>query len=123
MKLRAGAVVVLLLASGCGLFTTKEPYERWNISLTYNESGGRVVARPARLEVHGPRGEIRVHNTTDEKRGFKIEGLGVAAEIEDDESVRLSVTGVEDGKTYTFLDHLDPRGPRGRIVVDYVRQD
>lgn len=121
---KTGAVaVVLLLSTSCGLFTVKEPYERWRITLTYKEEDRRVVATPDSFEVHGPRGEILVHNSTEAKRGFKIEGLGVAAEIEDDESARLSVTGAQDGETYTFVDHLNARGPRGKIVVNYVRQD
>lgn len=123
VKLGAAAVVVLLSTAACGLFTVKEPYARWKISLSYTEEGRRVVASPDRFEVHGPRGEILVHNSTEAKRGFKIQGLGVAAEIEDDESARISVAGVQDGETYTFLDHLNARGPRGKIVVDYVRQD
>lgn len=77
---KTGAVaVVLLLSTSCGLFTVKEPYERWRITLTYKEEDRRVLATPDSFEVHGPRGEILVHNSTEAKRGFKIEGLGVAA--------------------------------------------
>jgi hypothetical protein len=123
LRLGATAAVFVLSTSACGLFTVKEPYERWNIRLSYTEEGSRVVASPDRFEVHGPRGEILVHNSTQVKRGFKIEGLGVAEEIEDDESARIAVTGVQDEETYTFLDHLNPAGPRGTIVVDYIRRD
>jgi hypothetical protein len=123
MKVRAVALVALLSVSGCGLFTTKEPYERWKISVAYLVEGGRVVPDPDHLEIRGPRGEIRVSNTTPVRRGFKVDGLGIAAEIRSRASRRFSVTGFEDGKTYTFLDHLHRDGPRGTIVVRYVRQD
>lgn len=123
MKIVAATVAVLVSTTACGLFTVKEPYARWNITVSYTEEGTRVRAMPDRFEVHGPRGEILVHNSTEAKRGFKIQELGVAAEIEDDESARLDVTGVQDAETYVFEDHLNPGGPRGEIVVDYVRQD
>lgn len=121
--MRAAAVVALLSVSSCGLFTTKEPYERWKVSVAYLVDRGRVAAEPNRIEIRGPRGEIRVSNSTPVRRGFKVDGLGIAAEIRSRTSRRFSVTGFEDGKTYTFLDHLHPDGPRGTIVVRYVRQD
>lgn len=119
----AAALVILALMPACGLFTLKEPYERWEIRMSYEDVGGRVTAEPDSFEVNGPRGEILVHNSTQRTRGFKIPELGVAAEIEDDESARLEVTAMQDGETYKFEDHLDRSGPRGEIVVDYVRRD
>lgn len=123
MRLAAVAAVVAVFTSACGLFTTKEPYERWNIAITYNEEGPNVVARPEQVEVNGPSGEIRVNNSTEVERGFKIDDLGVAATIGEETSVRLQVVGVEDGESYTYLDHLNDDGPRGRIVVRYIRRD
>jgi hypothetical protein len=124
---RVGAITVLLAlsVSGCGLFTVKEPYERWSETVSYvdNDDGAGVVAQPARIEVHGPRGEIRVDNSTRTERGFKIADLGIAARIDHNAFRRIQITGVQDGETYRFTDDLNPGGPRGVIVVDYVRQD
>ena len=111
-------------SSGCGLFTLDEPYKRWNISLAYiEEDDGSVEAQPERVTVNGPRGELRVDNSTEDERGFRIQGLGIAVEIDDNSSRRIDVTGAEDGETYTWDDHLHRGGPRGVIVVDYIRQD
>jgi hypothetical protein len=124
VKFPAAVALLCFAASACGLFTVKEPYERWNITVSYIEDdAGEVSAEPGRLSVHGPRGEIRIDNSTDDERGFRIRELGVAAEIDDNSFRRIDVTGAEDGETYTFDDHLHPGGPRGVIVVDYIRQD
>lgn len=123
MRVVAAALAAVALGSGCGLFTLKEPYERWHVRVSYVEEDDRVVSSPGSLEVHGPRGEILVTNSTEQTRGFKIDGLGVAAEIEENESARLQITGAQDGETYRFGDHLNGRGPRGTLVVRYVRQD
>ena len=120
----AAALALVVAGSACGLFTIKEPFERWKITISYvAQDDGGVLAEPERIEVHGPRGEIRVNNSTRVDRGFKVEDLGIAAEIDKTNSVRLTVSGVEDGKTYRFLDHLNRNGPRGQLVVDYIRQD
>jgi cupredoxin-like protein len=125
VRIAALAVVVGLLASGCGLFTVKEPYERWKETVSYIDEGEGegVVAQPARLEVHGPRGELRVANSTRTERGFKISDLGIAVRIDHNRTTRITITGAQDGETYRFIDDLNRSGPRGVIVVDYVRQD
>lgn len=123
MKIVAAAVAFSVTTAGCGLFTVKEPYERWMVTISYLEEGRRVTAEPTRIEVHGPRGEIRVNNSTESERGFKIDDLGIAAEIEDSSSRRITISGAQDGETYPFVDHLNRGGPRGVIVVDYIRQD
>jgi hypothetical protein len=123
-KIVTAALAFVVAGSACGLFTIKEPFERWEVTISYvAQDDGGVLAEPARIEVHGPRGELRVNNSTRVDRGFKIDDLGIAAEIDKTNSVRLSVSGVEDGKRYRFLDHLNRDGPRGEIVVDYIRQD
>lgn len=111
------------VGTGCGLFTLDEPYERWNVTVSYIEEDDVVQAEPQRLEVHGPRGEIRVNNSTRVDRGFKIDDLGIALELDDSSSSRVTVSGAQDGETYAFVDHLHRGGPRGVIVVDYIRQD
>jgi hypothetical protein len=121
---RLAALLCLVASTGCGLFTTKEPYERWNVTVSYVEDeDGRVSVEPARLEVHGPRGELRIDNSTEVERGFAIEDLGIEVRIEDNSFRRITVSGAQDGEEYTFHDDLNRRGPRGVLVVDYVRQD
>ena len=124
MKAGVLALAFALSTSGCGWFTVKEPYERWNATVSYiDEEGEGVVAQPARLEIHGPRGELRVNNSTRTERGFKISELGIAVRIDHNQSRRIAIAGAQDGETYRFSDDLNRRGPRGVIVVDYVRQD
>jgi hypothetical protein len=114
---------VLVTASSCGLFTLKEPYERWNVVIAYHEDDGVVTVDPTRVEVHGPRGELRIDNTTRVERGFQIEELGIAIELDDSDSNKVDITGAQDGETYAFRDHLNRDGPKGEIVVDYVAQN
>lgn len=123
MKLAALAAASMVLGSSCGLFTLQEPYERWNVIIAYHDEDGRVFAEPSRVVVNGPRGEIRIDNVTREDRGFQIEDLGIAVELDNNQSANIDVTGVQDGETYAFIDHKNRDGPRGTLVVDYVRQD
>lgn len=123
VKITAAALVTALAVSACGLFTMKEPYERWDARVNHVEDGDRVAFSPETLEVHGPRGRLLVTNTTNSTRGFRVEGLGVAVEVDQGESQRVEITGVEDGETYRFADHLHGDVPSGRLVVRYVRQD
>jgi hypothetical protein len=123
MKRGIALVGVALCTSSCGLFTLDEPYERWEVTIAYHDEDDEVVVEPERVEVHGPRGEIRVDNITRVERGFQIEELGIAVELEDSDSQRVDVTGAQDGETYEFRDHLNRGGPKGKLVVDYVRQD
>ena len=120
----AAMMAVGLTSSACGLFTIKEPYERWNATVSYlADNDESIVAEPARIEVNGPRGELRINNSTRVERGFKIEDLGIAVRIDHNRSLRIGITGVQDGETYRFTDDLNRGGPSGVIVVDYVRQD
>jgi endonuclease YncB( thermonuclease family) len=123
VRVAALAMVVGLSAWSCGWFTIKEPYERWTATISYLADGDTIVAEPTRIEVHGPRGELRINNSTRQERGFKIADLGIAERIDHNRSRRLTIAGVQDGETYRFTDDLNPRGPAGVIVVDYVRQD
>lgn len=124
VRLVAVVIAVGFATSGCGLFTIKEPYERWNATVSYlADEDEAVVAEPARIEVHGPRGELRINNSTRVERGFKIEDLGIAVRIDHNRSLRIAITGAQDGETYRFTDDLHRGGPAGVIVVDYVRQD
>lgn len=123
VKIATAAIVIALATSGCGLFTLREPYERWDARVNYVKQGEVVLLAPETLEVDGPRGAILVTNTTDTTRGFRIEGLGVAVEVDRSESQRVQVTGVQDGETYRFGDHLHSGEPSGRLVVNYVRRD
>lgn len=123
MKIAAFVILLCFVATGCGLFTLEEPYERWNVTVSYIQEDEVVGAEPQRLEVHGPRGEIRVNNSTRVDRGFKIDDLGIAVELDDSSSRRVTISGAQDGETYPFVDHLHRDGPRGVIVVEYVRQD
>ena len=123
MKIAAAAALFCFVATGCGLFTLDEPYERWMVTISYIQEDDDVQAEPQRLEVHGPRGELRVNNSTRVDRGFKIDDLGIAVELDDSSSRRITISGAQDGETYPFVDHLHRNGPRGVIVVDYVRQD
>jgi len=116
-------VAFAVTASSCGLFTLKEPYEKWNVVIAYHDEDGEVTVEPARIEVHGPRGELRIDNTTRVDRGFQIEDLGIALKLDDSSSQKVDVTAAQDGETYAFHDHLNRDGPRGTIVVDYVRQE
>ncbi len=117
------AMIVGLFASSCGWFTIDEPYERWTATVSYIAEEKSILAEPARLEVHGPRGELRINNSTRQERGFKIDDLGIAVRIDHNRSRRIAITGAQDGETYRFTDDLNTRGPTGVIVVDYVRQD
>lgn len=123
MKLVVLGIASMFVASSCGLFTLQEPYERWNVIIAYHDEDDRVFAEPGRVEVHGPRGEIRVDNVTRVDRGFQIEELGIALELDNNQSATVDVSGAQDGETYAFVDHLNRDGPRGTLVVDYVRQD
>ena len=124
VRLAAIVTAVGLTSTGCGLFTLEEPYERWNATVSYlADEAEAIVAEPARIEVHGPRGELRVNNSTRVERGFKIEDLGIAVRIDHNRSLRIGITGAQDGETYRFTDDLNRGGPSGVIVVDYVRQD
>ena len=123
LKRTIACVVVAITTSSCGLFTLKEPYEKWNVVIAYHDDDGVVSVDPARVEVHGPRGELRIDNTTRVERGFQIEELGIAVELDDSDSQKVDVTGAQDGETYAFRDHLNRDGPKGTIIVDYVEQN
>ena len=125
LPMRSGVALALfaLCTTSCGLFTLDERYERWQVTIAYHTEDDEVVVEPETVEVHGPRGEIRVDNVTRVERGFQIEELGIAVELEDSDSQRVDVTGAQDGETYEFRDHLNRNGPSGKLVVDYVRQD
>lgn len=115
--------MVVVTSTSCGLFTLKEPYERWNVTIAYHTDDDEVTVEPRRVEVGGPRGELRIDNTTRVERGFQIEELGIAVELDDSDSEKVDITGAQDGETYAFRDHLNRDGPQGTIVVDYIRQD
>ena len=123
VRVAALALAVGVSSSGCGLFTIEEPYERWKVTVSYLADGTSIVAEPARIDVHGPRGELRINNSTRQERGFKIADLGIAERIDHNRSRRIAITGAQDGETYRFTDDLNRGGPSGVIVVDYVRQD
>jgi hypothetical protein len=123
VKRAAAAIALLVTATSCGLFTLQEPYERWTVVIAYHTEEDVTTVEPSRVEVHGPRGEIRIDNTTRVERGFQIEELGIAVELDDSDSQKVDVTAAQDGETYRFRDHLNDGGPTGEIVVDYVRQD
>ena len=91
--------------------------------IAYHEDDDVVTVDPTRVEVHGPRGELRIDNTTRVERGFQIEELGIAIELDDSDSQKVDITGAQDGETYAFRDHLNRDGPKGTIVVDYVEQN
>lgn len=123
-RIVAAGLVGLFLTSACGLFTLEDPYDDWSVNVVYREEDdGEVVADPDVVEAVGPTGEVEVRNSTEEERRFVIEELGIFRDIPDDETVRIEITGLEDGQSYTFVDDSAPGGPTGTIVVSFVRVD
>lgn len=118
--------LVLVMAgviSSCGYLRDKEP---WDQTLQYRRDAatGALVVEPLVLQGDLNYGIVLVVNDTAERRGFAIRDLAVFEEIPAGLSVPVEVDEAQDGKTYTFEDHVAPDAQwEGKLVIEYVDEE